>query len=150
MSWIDLVLFPIITGLVLLGGQFVIQPRIAAREHFNKAKWDAKRGVYAKAIKLVNQKFASIGTWEGPDVPPSIRSMPVGEPPSREELNQCYAELALYSSRSILRAFLGCFGTPPGPIKPEHRMELIRLMRADLGLGQTDIRSEDVWFFVKS
>ena len=150
MSWIEPVLSPIIVGVVLLLGQFLIQPRIAAREHFNKAKWDAKREVYAKAIKLVNQKFASIGSWEGPDVPPNIRSIPVGEPPSREELNQCYAELALFSSRSILRAFLGCFGTPASPIKPEHRMELIRLMRADLGLGQTDIRPDDVWFFVKS
>lgn len=145
MSLTELV-YPIITGLVLLGGQFLIQPRIAAREHFDRAKWDAKREMFSKAIALVNQKFGSIGDWQGSDVPSNVDTAVAGDPPSREEVNQCYAELALYSSRIIVRAFMACFGHT---ITATHRMNLIAVMRKDLGFGDSDLHPEDAWFVLK-
>jgi hypothetical protein len=144
LSWADLI-FPIVTGLVLLGGQFVIQPRIAAREHFNRAKWDAKRDMYKRTISVVNEKFSSIDQWVGKDVPPDAATITPSEPPSAVDVNQCYAELAIYSNRDVLRAFIQCFTDPNAAT----RTQLLGLMRQDLGLGSTDIDEDDTWFVLE-
>lgn len=147
--WLQYLLFPIVVGLVVLLGQFLIQPRIAARQHLDKTRWDARREVYAKALGLVNRKFASVSGWHGQSVPAAAAEIAAGPAPTREAVNDVYSELALFSSPEILRAFLACFGMPNGPITGGARFNLIKLMRADLGLGPVDFDETTIQFFLK-
>ncbi len=146
--WVQYVAFPTLTALIVLVGQFVVQPRIAARGHFQQAKWDARRQLYVRALELVNQKYAST-RWAGPDVPTSATEIALSAPPSRDHVNQVYAELALYSSVTIMRAYLACFGMPPGSITVEARLKLVQEMRRDLGLEASDLDERDTFFFLK-
>jgi len=147
--WLQFLAFPVATALIVLLGQFVIQPKIAARGHFEQTKWDARRQLYVRALELVNQKFASISAWSGADVPSGAGEIPPSPVPSRDEVNQVYAELALFSSVKIMRSFLACFGLPPGSITAESRLSLIQEMREDLGLAKSDLQESDTFFFLK-
>jgi hypothetical protein len=145
---LQFLVFPVATALIVLLGQFVIQPKIAARGHFEQTKWDARRQLYVRALELVNQKFASV-SWSGSDVPTAAATAPLSPPPSRDQVNQVYAELALFSSVVVMRSFLACFGLPPGSLTAAGRLTLIQEMRNDLGLAKSDLLESDTFFFVK-
>src|ERR1039457_4148319 len=80
---------PIVVGLVVLVGQFVLQPKIAQRQEALTERWKAKRDCYVKAMNLVNQKFASM-KWEGKDAVNVEYAK--SSPPIAEEVNKCYDE----------------------------------------------------------
>ena len=139
---------PIIVGLVVLVGQFVLQPKIAQRQEALTERWKAKRDCYIKAMNLVNQKFASM-KWEGKDA--AKIEYAKSNPPIAEEVNECYDELLLFSeNKEIIRNYLACFGVLPDmrPIQASYRIQMIGLMRNDLQFEEIDIQPDLVKFFV--
>jgi len=139
---------PIVVGLVVLVGQFFIQPFIAQRQEILTAGWQAKRNCYIQAVNLVNQKFASM-KWDGPDA--ANVEYKKSNPPTSEELNKCYTELILFSeNKEIIRIYLACFGILPEmrPIKQEYRIKLLELMRKDLKFKAMHIEPDLVKFIV--
>ena len=137
---------PAVVGLVVLFGQFFIQPSIASKEHAQTHHWEAKRDCYVRCINLVNKKFLSL-MWIGKD---ASLPYPLGAPPSAEEVNQTYAELSLFSEdHEILKLFIKCFGqSSEKKIEQNDRIQLILAMRKDLGFGKIQIKDEDVKLFV--
>ena len=139
---------PIVVGLVVLVGQFVLQPKIAQRQEALTERWKAKRNCYVKAKNLVNQKFASM-KWEGKDAVNVEYAK--SSPPIAEEVNKCYDELLLFSeNKEIIRSYLACFGILPDmrPIQASYRIQLIGLMRNDLQFEGIDIQPDLVKFVV--
>jgi len=72
-------------------------------------------------------------------------------PPTAEEVNECYDELLLFSeNKEIIRNYLACFGvlTDMKPIQPSYRIQMIALMRSDLQFEGIDIPPDLVKFVV--
>ncbi|OYD13990.1 hypothetical protein CH333_09270 [candidate division WOR-3 bacterium JGI_Cruoil_03_44_89] len=142
-SIFEKLIIPVIVGLVVLLGQFFIQPRIAKRTVQQQEHWNAKQVAYNRAIKLVNQRFGS-AKWTGPAVPSNYT--PFSTRPVLKELNNCYTELCLVAeNREIPKLFGKIFLQTSSAAD---RGELISLMRRDLYGASTAIPSDSViWFF---
>ena len=139
---------PIVVGLVVLIGQFFLQPVTAQRQAMLIERWQAKRNSYIQAVNMVNQKYASM-EWHGPDA--VTEEYKKGNPPTAEAINQCYSELLLYSeNKEILRTYLACFGILPemNPIQQAYRIKLLELMRNDLKFEAINIEPDLVKFIV--
>src|SRR5688572_1494305 len=145
-TWFEHLIGPLAVGLIVLAGQFFLQPMIAFKEHSKTHHWEAKRDCYVKCINLVNKKFLSL-MWLGED---AKLPYPLGTPPTAEEVNQCYAELSLFSeNHDALKLFIRCFGQSlDKTIKQDDRIQLIHALRKDLGFNQIVINPEDVKPFV--
>jgi hypothetical protein len=145
-AWFEHLVGPLVVGLVVLIGQFFLQPQIAVREHSQTHHWEAKRDCYVKCLNLVNKKFLSL-MWLGEH---SQLPYPLGTPPTAEEVNQCYAELSLFAeSGDSIRLFIKCFGqSSDKTIKLDDRVQLIHAMRKDLGFDPIVLNPEDVKLFV--
>ena len=146
--WLQHIVGPIVVGLVVLLGQFFIQPKITERGQARTEHWEAKRESYVKCLNLVNKKFLSI-TWQGKD---GVDTTPhsLGAPPTIEEANQCYAELSLFTTDTeVLSLFIKCFGeSTDRKVEQQDRIRLIQAMRKDLGFEQMQFNPELVKLFV--
>ncbi len=139
---------PAIMAVFVLAGQLLVNPVIAEKTVRRTQRWESKSRVYVDAIKLVNQKFNSI-RWHGPNAVDVEYKL--GKPPSSADINNTYTRLALFTdNKDIIRYYLACFGTlvEERPIKQEHRITLITLMREDLGFEDIALNKELVKFVV--
>ena len=139
-------------GIVVLGGQWVIQPSISRQEHFDKSVFDAKRDVYVRAIRQVNQKFESLRSWAGTNVSPGLTNVPPTPEPEAADVNLVYGELFLFSTPDIVRDYVACFGTNiagPNRVEGNARLRMMNQMRRDLGINDLNLRKEDYRFWIK-
>lgn len=134
---------PVIAGLVLLIGQFLIRLRVAKSNVQHQGHWMAKQVAYKKAMDIINQQLGS-AKWSGPDVPNNYT--PFSARPDPKKLNDCYAELCLVTeNKEIPKLFVKIFSETSSAAD---RGELISLMRKDLYGANAAIPSDSVmWFF---
>jgi len=138
------ILGPIIVGLIVLGGQFLIQPLIAEKSLARQELWRSKFNAYVEAIEIVNQKFLSL-SWNVSD---TSAHYTLGQSPSDEKVNDAYARLALLADDPhVPHAYLACFGVYPSqkPVTIDHRTNFIALCRKDLGTTSLDLDSQEIF-----
>jgi len=82
----------IVVGLVMLGGQFLVQPLIAEKEQSRKERWNKKMSIFLRANMMIRQQFAS-GQMDEPGQP--VRPSKLEEAPSSEQIMSVYSELLL-------------------------------------------------------
>ena len=63
-------------GILVLAGQFIIQPRIAEISFIKQEIWKQKLDVYSETIELLNQYFAS-RRWCGQGIPDDYTVTPL-------------------------------------------------------------------------
>ena len=135
----------IVVGIVMLLGQFIIQPLIAEKSLAKQELWRAKLKTYSEAITLVNKKFATIEWHEDGQA----SSSPTSEPPSVLDANNCFSKLVLLSTDNrIPRAFMSCM-VPYDSNKTVTIGDLekmIKLLRKDLKAGRSTIDTADIRF----
>ena len=139
---------PLIVGIVVLIGQSVLQPWASERLHANTERWNAKRAAFIQALAVVDKQFAS-RRFEGPDAPKD--AIVLGKEPDPSEINSVYNNLVLMSDhRDIVDAFLGCLGMRKEQSYVGHneRINLIQLMRRELGFNNIDLTPNDVRFWM--
>lgn len=99
---------PTIVGIVVLIGQFFLNPIIAHKEAQRTELIRMKQEAYLVAIDLVDKFYLSL-PWKAADGQP--RNQQLGIRPTREEINQCLAKIVLVEDTpTVSRTFLQCFG----------------------------------------
>jgi hypothetical protein len=121
---------PIVVGIVVLIGQFIINPIIAHKEAQRSELLKAKQEAYLEAVDLVDKFYVSL-SWKNSGGQPTNGK--IGPKPTREEFNQCLARLLLVEDNvAISDQFIQCFGGSNQIVSPVFRTDLINLMRKDL------------------
>ena len=150
--WVVNLIAPLVTGivvgLVMLGGQFLVQPRIAERTQSRTEGWNERRDIFLRATELAIQQFESLQMMSPKPGIPSIPSK-LREPPSAEQINRVYYELVLVarSSRTI-QAFLNVI---PEMNKNKRvtlgdMLEFIYAARGELGFEEMRLKNDQVFF----
>lgn len=119
-------LAPIMVGLVVLLGQYWLQPKITEKEQIKTQKIQEKKEVYIEAAILINQLWSSIN-WSG--------KSGGGVEPIPERVNNCAARLLLVSeTKEVPVAFLSLFqkSTVNNALKSEDRIAFLNLLRKDM------------------
>jgi len=137
---------PSVVGLVVLVAQACIQPIVTARNE----RWKAKQAAFLNALSVVNKQFESLPLTVGPDAPQSpLRKMPEPEP---YEINDAYNQLFVYANDpEIIRAYNRCLGAEKAQVAVMHvdRLQLIQLIRRELGFLELDIKPDDLYFWFR-
>ena len=121
---------PIIVGVVVLLGQWLIQPMIGEATSQKVELLNTKQVVYLDALKLLDRLYLSF-SWEDEIGKPTNPKL--GERPKCEEFNQCFARLLLVEdNKAVSDQFLCCCGYTYTNISGTYRKDLINLMRRDL------------------
>ena len=136
----------ILVGIIVLVGQFFINPVIAHKEAQRAELQRAKQEVYLAAVDLVDRFYLSL-PWKTTDG--QAMNLQLGLRPSREEINQCYAKLILVEDdNSVSDAFLSCFGH--GSVQGfsvAFRDAMVNQMRRDLYATNPITTKESPFFF---
>lgn len=148
-SWKSNLIAPLVVGIIVLLGQSLLQPYVAEKVQSKTQRWDAKREAFISALSVVDQQFAAHPFTLGPDIAnePALS----GAEPSAEALNTAYRALVLYANdRRIIDAYIGCLGVRKGQDQVWHqeRIQLVELMRKELGFDALNLKPDDVRFFV--
>lgn len=145
--WFVHLIEPIVVGIVVLSGQFLIQPLIAEKQQSRTERWNEKRRTLLNAMELIRRQFQSrqMSTKAGETTPPSE----LEEPPSAEQINNIYSQLLLVvKNRQTIRNFLDCL---PGTSKRERItlgdwLEFANASRQELGFEEIQLKNEDLAF----
>jgi|GEM_PF-2423115 len=137
---------PAIVGIIVLIGQYFINPVIADKEAKSDELQRSKQEVYLAAVDLVDRFYLSLPwkTTDGQAMNPKL-----GLRPEREEINQCFAKIILVENDNVVSdAFLRCLGhSSERGFSVAFRDALINAMRHDLYATKPIALKESPLFF---
>lgn len=132
---------PVIVGVVVICGQFVVQPSIQERVASRTDLSMQKRELYIDALALVDKKYDSL-SWPNASAP--------GAAPTDAEINKIYRELLLVADdAAIIRMFREFMDTSSddGYHSAANRGEFLLLMRSDLNQPSTNLAPGEIPYF---
>ena len=131
---------PLIIGIVVLFGQFLLQPAIQERAASRTDLWAQKRDAYIDAIALVDKKYDSLSFGT------PVRTGPA---PTDSEINEIYGRLAMTADNTEIITMFQRFmdAASQDYHSPANRGKFILLLRSDLGQPSTGLRPEEVTYF---
>lgn len=142
MDWSSVVT-GLVVGVVMLVGQYFIDPLRERKRLKLQEEWMAKKAAFSYAVEMMDRQLAAAG-WEGESVPEGYK--PFGSAPSRVEINSANAMLVLSAdSIEIPIKFVAFFA---GNSYPASRGEFLIMLRKELFGRNSGIKAEKVdWVF---
>ena len=147
--WVQFLWAPILGGIVVLMGQFVLQlflnPLIARNVKRMEMILQRRHETAEHAVRIALQILSCL-EWRGPTVPSNRK--PDDKMPSEHEINTVYALLGLYTKNvAPVEAFRNITGG--APVSEKAVLSLIIALRKDLGIdGEFAGLKEYPYFFL--
>jgi len=134
---------PVLTGMVVLIGQFFVLPKLEAEKVRAVSLFEKKQDTFLKAIKLVDKQILS-----HPSISHINQEHNIEEISTRKEEKEKFSKIKIYKKKDdIYKLFMNFFnGTLPNNFYSQ-RGELIIQIKKELGLPIGSLKSDEMGFY---
>jgi hypothetical protein len=138
--WIPNILAPVVVGIVVLLGQFFINPITARKTKHEETLLQKRYEASERAADVLYKLMASFA-WTGPGSIPG--RVPEVEAPSELEINQAFVRLAIYgTSGDIATKYQKLVGNPQG-LSAADVGAFVAQLRREMGVKEPGVSAED-------